>query len=94
MTLLPGSPCIDRGDSTAVAEDFPADLGGEYRGVDDPLSSDQGVAVFGLTVDMGAFEFQVDEGCDPPTCPADIDGSGDVGFGDILQIIGSWGVCP
>ncbi|MCP3905783.1 MAG: hypothetical protein GY715_19320 [Planctomycetes bacterium] len=27
-------------------------------------------------------------------CPADIDGSGDVGFGDILAVIGSWGPCP
>ncbi|MHC5115135.1 MAG: DNRLRE domain-containing protein [Planctomycetota bacterium] len=30
---------------------------------------------------------------DPPPCPADLDGSGDVGFGDILQIIGAWGPC-
>ncbi|MHC5115251.1 MAG: hypothetical protein ACYTGP_12580 [Planctomycetota bacterium] len=30
----------------------------------------------------------------PPPCPADLDGSGDVGFGDILQIIASWGPCP
>ncbi|MCP3905789.1 MAG: hypothetical protein GY715_19350 [Planctomycetes bacterium] len=26
-------------------------------------------------------------------CPADLDGSGDVGFGDILQVIGAWGPC-
>ena len=26
-------------------------------------------------------------------CPADLDGSGDVGFSDILQIIGAWGPC-
>ncbi|MCP3904830.1 MAG: CHRD domain-containing protein [Planctomycetes bacterium] len=26
-------------------------------------------------------------------CFPDIDGSGDVGFGDILRVIGSWGVC-
>jgi hypothetical protein len=95
LTLQPGSPCIDRGDSTAVAQEFFADLGGDQRGVDDPLSSDQGIAVFGLTVDMGAYEFQVEpEPCDPPTCPADLDGSGDVGFGDILQVIGGWGACP
>ncbi|MHC5115150.1 MAG: YncE family protein [Planctomycetota bacterium] len=29
----------------------------------------------------------------PCACPADLDGSGDVGFGDILQIIGAWGPC-
>ncbi|MCP3903088.1 MAG: hypothetical protein GY715_05570 [Planctomycetes bacterium] len=27
-------------------------------------------------------------------CPADLDGSGDVGFSDILAIIGAWGPCP
>ncbi|MCP3903962.1 MAG: LamG domain-containing protein [Planctomycetes bacterium] len=26
-------------------------------------------------------------------CPADLDGSGDVGFGDILAVIGAWGPC-
>ncbi|MCP3906023.1 MAG: hypothetical protein GY715_20570 [Planctomycetes bacterium] len=30
----------------------------------------------------------------PVACPADVDGSGDVGFGDILSIIGAWGDCP
>ncbi|MHC5114753.1 MAG: hypothetical protein ACYTGP_10030 [Planctomycetota bacterium] len=29
----------------------------------------------------------------PPPCPADLDGDGSVGFGDILQIIGAWGSC-
>ncbi|MCP3902593.1 MAG: hypothetical protein GY715_03070 [Planctomycetes bacterium] len=28
------------------------------------------------------------------SCATDLDGSGDVGFGDILQIIGAWGPCP
>ncbi|MCP3903876.1 MAG: hypothetical protein GY715_09595 [Planctomycetes bacterium] len=27
-------------------------------------------------------------------CPGDLDGSGDIGFGDILQVIGAWGPCP
>ncbi|MHC5115194.1 MAG: hypothetical protein ACYTGP_12290 [Planctomycetota bacterium] len=27
-------------------------------------------------------------------CPADLNGDGSVGFGDILQIIGAWGDCP
>ncbi|MCP3903594.1 MAG: hypothetical protein GY715_08150 [Planctomycetes bacterium] len=30
--------------------------------------------------------------CTPP-CPADLDASGDVGFGDILSIISAWGPC-
>jgi polyhydroxybutyrate depolymerase len=29
----------------------------------------------------------------PAACSADLDGSGDVGFGDILAIIGAWGPC-
>ncbi|MCP3905986.1 MAG: hypothetical protein GY715_20365 [Planctomycetes bacterium] len=29
-----------------------------------------------------------------PWCYADLDTSGDVGFGDILTVIGSWGPCP
>ncbi|MCP3905007.1 MAG: hypothetical protein GY715_15395 [Planctomycetes bacterium] len=33
-----------------------------------------------------------DLACAPP-CPADLDGSGDVGFGDILAVIGAWGPC-
>ncbi|MCP3902551.1 MAG: M28 family peptidase [Planctomycetes bacterium] len=28
-----------------------------------------------------------------PACTADLDASGDVGFGDILTIIGAWGAC-
>ncbi|MCP3904140.1 MAG: LamG domain-containing protein, partial [Planctomycetes bacterium] len=27
-------------------------------------------------------------------CTADLDGSGDVGFGDILEVIANWGFCP
>ncbi|MCP3905005.1 MAG: hypothetical protein GY715_15385 [Planctomycetes bacterium] len=38
-----------------------------------------------------------DSPCDPGTCalpcPVDLDDSGDVGFGDILQVIGAWGPC-
>jgi len=28
-----------------------------------------------------------------PACPADLDGSGNVGFADILAIVGAWGPC-
>ncbi|MCP3903829.1 MAG: hypothetical protein GY715_09360 [Planctomycetes bacterium] len=28
------------------------------------------------------------------SCPEDLDDSGDVGFGDILAVIGAWGPCP
>ena len=29
--------------------------------------------------------------CDQRGCPADLDGNGDVGFGDILAILSAWG---
>ncbi|MHC4590861.1 MAG: choice-of-anchor Q domain-containing protein, partial [Planctomycetota bacterium] len=57
--LLPGSPCIDAGDNTAVPEGITTDLDGNPRFVDDP-----GLCDFGHTdgdnpvVDIGAFEFQ------------------------------------
>ena len=30
----------------------------------------------------------------PESCPADVDGNGDVGVSDILLLIASWGACP
>ncbi len=29
-----------------------------------------------------------------PPCPADLDGSGDVGVSDFLELLGNWGPCP
>ena len=34
------------------------------------------------------------EECLPPECPADLDGSGDVGVKDLLILLGAWGDCP
>ena len=31
--------------------------------------------------------------CSPPDCPADVDGSGDVGFSDLTQLLAAWGAC-
>ncbi len=31
---------------------------------------------------------------DPGGCPADLDGSGDVGAGDLAELLGLWGPCP
>jgi hypothetical protein len=91
LALAAGSPAIDAG-STSSYRGAMTDLAGNPRGVDDPDSSSAvGESVIGPVVDMGAFEFQVTA---VDTCPADLDGSGDVGFGDVLQIIGAWGACP
>ena len=65
--LLPGSPCIDAADNTAVPEAIVTDLDGNPRFVDDPNTDDTGFGEPPI-VDMGAYEFQ-----DP--C-ADDDGDG------------------
>jgi hypothetical protein len=55
--LLPGSPCIDSGDSTAVPAGVASDLDGSFRFQDDPAAPDVGVpdGVHSI-VDMGAYE--------------------------------------
>lgn len=89
--LQPGSPCIDAGDSSEVASVLFKDIEGGQRGVDDPAKVDTGVAVFGLVVDMGAYERQV---AVQSSCPGDLSGDGTVGFDDLLQLLSLWGNCP
>jgi hypothetical protein len=91
--LLPTSPCIDRGDSTVIAENFFYDLAGNLRGRDDPATTDRGIAVFAITVDMGPYEFQP-EGTGGGSCPGDLDGDGSVAFQDLVQLLFDWGPCP
>jgi predicted outer membrane repeat protein len=45
--------------------------------------------VVNAVVDMGCYE----AGAGGTPCPADLNGDGDVGFADILQVIGNWGPC-
>ena len=52
-------------------------------------------------IDPFCCEFEWDSICAgeaadvcPPPCPADIDGSGDVGVKDLLFLLGAWGDCP
>ena len=59
------------------------------RALDDPESADEGVPVYGLTVDMGAYEF-MPEGA-VPTCPGDLDGNCGVGVSDLLTLLANWG---
>ncbi len=35
----------------------------------------------------------VPDDCDGALCPSDLDGNGDVGFGDLLMVLGTWGAC-
>ncbi len=55
--LLPGSPCIDAADNTAVPGGTVTDLDGNPRFVDDPATVDTGNGTPPI-VDMGAYEFQ------------------------------------
>jgi len=98
--LMSTSPCIDAGDSTAIADEVFEDLDGNPRGVDHTDTSDTGIPVFGLVVDMGAYEFQ--QPCEDGTasCAGDITGSGGdkpdgvVDVFDLLEMLGNWGACP
>ena len=66
LTLLKNSPCIDAGDTLELHKGpvwanpipYPVDFAGAPRAVDHPGRPDTGVPSLGLTVDMGAFEFQ------------------------------------
>jgi parallel beta-helix repeat protein len=96
--LLPGSPCIDAGDNSAVPPDsqdlddngdvlepVPYDLDGNSRFVDDECTVNTGLGTPPI-VDMGAYEFQ---GC----CVCDLNGDGSVGVNDFLLLLSNWGPC-
>ncbi len=87
LRLLPGSPCIDAADTTAVPADLadldddgdtsertPYDLDGIPRVIDDPDTVDTGVSGSPV-VDMGAYEYYAD--CNrnglPDVCDLDCD---------------------
>jgi hypothetical protein len=77
--LSPGSPSIDAGDSTLLSAEYPVDLDLFPRVVDDPATTDVGIAIFFQTVDQGAHEYQPPTGGPPPACNgADLDGDKDV----------------
>jgi hypothetical protein len=99
LRLLPGSPCIDAGDNTAVpadefdldadgdtAEPIPFDLAGLPRFLDDPKTIDSGNGTPPI-VDMGAYEFN----CGNNTL--DLTGDGVVDAADLAQLLAQWGPC-
>jgi predicted outer membrane repeat protein len=75
LRLLPGSPCIDAGDSTALPPDILSDLAGNPRYFDDPGMPDAG-SLTPPVIDMGAYEFQ------GTSCLADFNGDGVVSGSD------------
>jgi parallel beta-helix repeat protein len=84
LRLLPGSPCIDAGNTTAVPSGIFLDMDGNPRGLDDPANPDMGVNVLGVTVDMGAYEFH------PCPIAGDINCDGIVDFKDVAILCGDW----
>jgi hypothetical protein len=84
LHLQPDSLCIDAGATTAVPAGIFADADGNLRGVDDPASPDTGVSLFGVTVDMGAYEFQL---C---IIPGDNNCDGVVDFRDVAILCNNW----
>jgi hypothetical protein len=82
--LKPDSPCIDAGDTTAVSSGVFVDADSNPRGVDDPAIPDTGIAVVGLTVDMGAYEFQL---C---RIAGDINCDGMVDLKDLAILCNNW----
>ena len=84
LRLSPGSPCIDAADNDAVPKDITTDLDGNPRFVDDPDTKDTGNGRPPI-VDMGAYEFQV------VSCTWDLDDDDNVGTGDLIVLLGSWG---
>jgi parallel beta-helix repeat protein len=92
LRLSDGSPCIDAGNSMLVAQLLTDDLDGDLRGADDPETPDTGIGVFGLVIDMGAYEVNAASG--PSACPGDLDGDTIVDVDDLLILLGNWGACP
>lgn len=99
--LLPSSPCIDAGDATKVIGQYPVDYDSAPRALDDPDTADTGVAVVGISVDMGAFEYQPEVIGPPPSCVADLvttatlqpPGDGKVDGADLAVLLDGWGAC-
>ncbi len=86
--LLPGSPCIDAADNTAVPEGITTDLDGNPRFVDDPDTPDTGIPDgVNPIVDMGAYEFQL-------PCPWDLNGDGVFDVEDVIAVATHFGPCP
>ncbi len=82
--LLPGSPCIDAADSSAVPEGITTDLDDGPRFLDDAQTTNTGIGDCPI-VDMGTYEFQM-------AC-VDIDGDNVVGASDLLSLLFAWGTC-
>lgn len=88
LRLLAGSPCIDAGSTLMIPSAW--DVSGAPRLIDDPDIVDTGIVLFGLTIDMGAYEYQLTpDPCDSAD-PADFDCSGTVDLQDLAHFATQW----
>ena len=85
--LLPGSPCIDSADASALPVQVSLDLSGDPRYMDDPGTADSGLGTPSF-LDRGCYEFQ---GTSAPPCLADLDGDGLVDGADLGLLLANWG---
>jgi len=88
--LAVGSPAINVGSNAEIPADV-TDLDGDLNVAEPlPMDADDNSRIVDTTVDMGAYEF----GTAVLPCPWDLDGSGDVGIVDFLDLLGLWGTDP
>lgn len=85
--LQPGSPAIDSGSNASVPPGTTLDVARAPRFVDDPATADSGAGKAPV-VDRGAFEYQPE----PASCPADVDGSGEIDAADLSALLANWGL--
>jgi hypothetical protein len=84
--MLPGSPCIDAADNTAVPPTVTVDFDGNPRLVDDPCTEPDTGNGAPPIVDMGAYEYQ--------PCGGDVDCDGDTDHADLGALLGAWDSQP
>ena len=91
--LLPGSPCIDAGDSTEVSlHPETIDASNKPRVLNDPTVADTGITIMyqplgiAYAIDMGAYEYQP---CFPEI-PCDFNCDGQVGMADLSIFAAHW----
>ena len=100
LRLLPGSPCIDAGDNSAVPSDSldidgdgnrtectPLDLSGGIRFFGDPNTEDRGKGT-APTVDLGAYEFRREP------IPGDLHLDQSIDFLDYAVLASVWRTTP
>jgi hypothetical protein len=90
LSLAPGSPCIDAGNTALLAATVFVDAAGLPR-VANVSRAPAGSAAYGYYIDMGAFEFPA--ASPVPRCVGDLDGTGSVDGADLATLLGTWGPC-